>query len=106
LKRYIRTLAVSTKLEAVIHDAEEGGYWAEVPALPGCYTQAETLAELRRNVRIAVDLYLDESPVSGGDRRAATRPAPESLEQLRGSVLAYSDPFAPAVPPDEGDDAR
>ncbi len=27
----------------VIHSADEGGYWAEVPALPGCFAQAETL---------------------------------------------------------------
>ena len=31
------------KIQAIIHEAEEGGYWAEVPALPGCFTQAETL---------------------------------------------------------------
>jgi len=29
--------------KAIIHDAEEGGYWAEVPALPGCMSQGETL---------------------------------------------------------------
>ncbi len=39
---------------AVIHDAEEGGYWAEVPALPGCVTQGETLAELHDNLREAI----------------------------------------------------
>jgi predicted RNase H-like HicB family nuclease len=40
--------------KAVIHDAEEGGYWAEVPALPGCVTQGETLAELRDNLQEAI----------------------------------------------------
>jgi predicted RNase H-like HicB family nuclease len=40
--------------KAVIHDAEEGGYWAEVPALPGCVTQGETLSELQRNLREAI----------------------------------------------------
>ena len=39
---------------AVIHDADEGGYWAEVPALPGCVTQGETLSELRDNLRDAI----------------------------------------------------
>jgi len=34
-------------IKAVVHQAEEGGFWAEVPALPGCVTQAETLDELR-----------------------------------------------------------
>jgi predicted RNase H-like HicB family nuclease len=42
------------KLRAVIHDAEEGGYWAEVPALPGCVTQGETLDELHANLEEAV----------------------------------------------------
>ena len=40
--------------KAIIHDAEEGGYWAEVPALPGCVTQGETLAELQDNLREAI----------------------------------------------------
>jgi predicted RNase H-like HicB family nuclease len=43
------------KLEVVIHEAEEGGYWAEVPAIPGCATQGETLRELLENLREAVD---------------------------------------------------
>ena len=40
--------------KAIIHDAEEGGYWAEVPALPGCVTQGETLQELHDNLREAI----------------------------------------------------
>ena len=43
------------KLKAVIHEAEEGGFWAEVPALPGCVTQAETLDELHKNIHEAVE---------------------------------------------------
>ena len=42
------------KLKAIVHKAEEGGYWAEVPALPGCVTQGETLDELRANLREAI----------------------------------------------------
>jgi predicted RNase H-like HicB family nuclease len=53
--------AIHAKLKVIVHKAEEGGYWASVPALPGCYSQGETLAELRRNVQAAVDLYLDEA---------------------------------------------
>ncbi len=45
-------------LKAVIHEAEAGGFWAEVPALPGCVTQAETLAELQTNLREAIGLWL------------------------------------------------
>ncbi|MCX6345933.1 MAG: type II toxin-antitoxin system HicB family antitoxin [Armatimonadetes bacterium] len=40
--------------KAVIHDAEEGGYWAEVPALPGCFTQGETMQELQSNLKEAI----------------------------------------------------
>jgi predicted RNase H-like HicB family nuclease len=43
------------KLKIVIHDAEEGGYWAEVPAIPGCATQGETLDELLANAREAIE---------------------------------------------------
>lgn len=46
------------KLQAIIHEAEEGGYWAEVPALPGCVTQAETQEELESNLREAVEGWL------------------------------------------------
>ena len=45
-------------LKAIIHPAEEGGYWAEVPALPGCLTQAETLEDLKVNLREAITLWL------------------------------------------------
>ncbi|MBO0937264.1 type II toxin-antitoxin system HicB family antitoxin [Fibrella sp. HMF5335] len=38
-----------------MHDAEEGGYWAEVPAIPGCMTQGDTMEELLENVHEAVE---------------------------------------------------
>ena len=40
--------------KAIVHDAEEGGYWAEVPALPGCFTEGETRDELLANLKEAV----------------------------------------------------
>ena len=43
----------------VIHEAEEGGYWVEVPALAGCYSQGETVEEALENVRDAIKLYLE-----------------------------------------------
>ena len=45
-------------LKALIHNAEEGGFWAEVPALPGCVTQGETLDEVRANIREAIQGWL------------------------------------------------
>ena len=45
-------------LKVLIHSAEEGGYWAEVPALPGCVSQGETMDELRSNIREAIEGWL------------------------------------------------
>ena len=42
-------------LKIVIHEAEEGGYWAEVPAIPGCMTQGESMVELIENLYDAVE---------------------------------------------------
>ena len=43
-----------TKYAVVIHEEPQGGYWAEVPALPGCYSQGESVEELIVNVREAI----------------------------------------------------
>ena len=43
------------KLKIVIHTAEEGGYWAEVPAIVGCATQGETFEELLENIYEAIE---------------------------------------------------
>ena len=43
------------KIKAVIHTAEEGGYWAEIPAIPGCATQGDTFEELLSNIYEAVE---------------------------------------------------
>ncbi len=45
--------------KAIIHDAEEGGYWAEVPALPGCFTEGDTLEEVKLNLKEAISGILD-----------------------------------------------
>ncbi|AFY82486.1 type II toxin-antitoxin system HicB family antitoxin [Oscillatoria acuminata] len=46
------------KIKAIIHPAEEGGYWAEVPALPGCITEGDTLEEVTQNLQDAVGGWL------------------------------------------------
>ena len=43
------------KLKVVIHEAEEGGYWAEVPSIPGCATQGDTFDELLTNLYEAIE---------------------------------------------------
>ena len=40
------------------HRAEEGGYWIEVPALPGCYSQGETMEDAIINIKEAIELHL------------------------------------------------
>ena len=43
------------KVKVIVHEAQEGGYWAEVPSIPGCATQGETFAELLGNLYEAVE---------------------------------------------------
>jgi predicted RNase H-like HicB family nuclease len=38
--------------------AAEGGYWAEVPALPGCFSRGDTLEEVTAYVREAIECHL------------------------------------------------
>jgi len=42
----------------LVHQAEEGGFWSEVPALPGCYSQGETIDETLQNTKEAIESYL------------------------------------------------
>ena len=53
------------KLKVIVHEAEEGGYWAEVPSIPGCATQGETFEELLQNIYDAVEgcLSVDVAPI-------------------------------------------
>jgi len=59
------------KLKVVVHEAEEGGYWAEVPAIPGCATQGDSFEELLANLYEAIEgcLSVDVAqapPAEGG----------------------------------------
>ena len=45
-------------LKVLSNKAEVGGYWAEVPALPGCVSQGETVDDVRANVREAIEGWL------------------------------------------------
>ena len=54
------------KVKAIIHPAEEGGFWAEVPAMPGCVTQGETEEEVTSNLREAIELWLSVDTTDGG----------------------------------------
>jgi predicted RNase H-like HicB family nuclease len=47
------------KFAVVVHPEPEGGYWGEVPALPGCYSQGETVEELLTNLKDAIGVTLE-----------------------------------------------
>jgi predicted RNase H-like HicB family nuclease len=42
----------------LVYKDEEGGFWAEVPALPGCYSQGETVEETMENVKEAISAHI------------------------------------------------
>jgi predicted RNase H-like HicB family nuclease len=54
------------KIKVLVHEAEEGGYWAEVPALPGCFSEGDTLEEMMHNIREAIECYLDDPIENAG----------------------------------------
>ena len=58
------------KIKVVIHEAEEGGFWAEVPAIPGCATQGDTFEALLQNLYEAIEgcLSVDVESVEVGDK--------------------------------------
>ena len=60
-------------IKAVIHPAAEGGYWAEVPALPGCISEGDTIDEVIANIKDAIKGWLDV---------ANERQIPQSPDQI------------------------
>ena len=66
----------------IVHEAEEGGYWASFPELPGCFTQADSLEDLRQNAKEAVAAHVSAMQERGD-------PLPESgvlVEPIEASV--------------------
>jgi predicted RNase H-like HicB family nuclease len=43
------------KIKVIIHNVEEGGYWAEIPSIPGCATQGDSFEELAANIYEAIE---------------------------------------------------
>lgn len=58
-RRHNGGVSQAAKYIIVVHQEPEGGYWAEVPALPGCYSQGETVDELLVNIREAIEGVLE-----------------------------------------------
>ena len=57
------------ELKVVVHPAEEGGFWAEIPALPGCATQGDTMPELMERIKEAAEgwLNISDNDLPAGD---------------------------------------
>lgn len=54
------------KMKVIIHEAEEGGFWAEVPGFPGCVSEGDTLEEVRVNIRDALEgvlMVMQDKPI-------------------------------------------
>ena len=47
------------RLKVVFEPSDEGGFTVHVPALPGCISEGDTLDEARKNIREAIELYLE-----------------------------------------------
>jgi len=60
------------KLKVIIHPADEGGYWAEVPGFPGCVSEGDTLEQVRGNIKEAFEGVLavlqEQAPLHPDDR--------------------------------------
>jgi predicted RNase H-like HicB family nuclease len=64
-------------VQIMVHEAEEGGFWAEVPAMPGCFSQGETMDQLLASMREAIQSWLDtlhRNILRGVDSKIKNRP--------------------------------
>lgn len=55
----MKKLEKINKYTVIFHSAEEGGYWVDVPSLPGCYSQGGTFEKAKNNIEEAIELYLE-----------------------------------------------
>jgi len=49
----------------VLEQEQDGGYVGIVPALPGCVSQGDSRAEALKNIREAIELYVDDCRAAG-----------------------------------------
>lgn len=60
------------KLKMIIREAEEGGFWAEIPSIPGCVTQGDTFEELLENIYEAAEgclsVEIDKKELKNNDK--------------------------------------
>ncbi len=67
--------------QVILHPAEEGGYWVEVPSLPGCFSQGETREEALENIKEAIALHIEDMIAAGED-------VPDDIEPISVETVA------------------
>ena len=74
------------KIKVILHEETDGGYWAEVPALPGCVTEGDTYEEVVSNLTEAIEGWLSVAAELHAVRREATSGSEESSRELELAV--------------------
>ncbi|MFN4219163.1 MAG: type II toxin-antitoxin system HicB family antitoxin [Candidatus Bipolaricaulia bacterium] len=59
------SVAASLRYRVIIHPAAEGGFWAEVPSLPGCFAEGDSYEEVLQNVLDAMELVIEHLKETG-----------------------------------------
>ena len=67
--------------QVILHPAEEGGYWVEVPSLPGCFSQGDTREEALENIKEAIALHIEDMIAAGED-------LPDDIEPISVETVA------------------
>lgn len=67
--------------QVILHPAEEGGYWVEVPSLPGCFSQGNTREEALENIKEAIALHIEDMIAAGED-------VPDDIEPISVETVA------------------
>jgi predicted RNase H-like HicB family nuclease len=66
--------------QVILHPAEEGGYWVEVPSLPGCVSQGDTKEEALANIKEAIELFIEALEAIGEEVPPAEHFIVETVE--------------------------
>ncbi len=69
--------------DVIIHPAEEGGFWAEIPSMPGCVSEGETLDETKANIREAAEGWILAQTTLRFRRSAIRRKQSSASEPVR-----------------------
>jgi predicted RNase H-like HicB family nuclease len=90
------TVTIPRPYKVTFHKEPEGGYSASVEGLPGCFSEGDTLAEAKRNVREAIACHLEAVAIVGGrPARAGAAKPPKKVPKAPKAMKAAKAPKAP-----------